>query len=485
MRHLDIRPFQKPFIRDLLDPDVLTNAISLPRGNGKSTLVAWLGARTLTPGDPLFVPGTENYMAAASLGQSRRTTFKLLRKTLADCEADYKISDNATYASVLHRESGTRLSVIAANGRTAQGIVDSHWVICDEPGSWQVEGGLAMFEAIQTALGKPESNLRTIYVGTIAPGGTGGWWGELLEAGCQGSTRIHLYQASDKDLERWDTWPVIARCNPLMWKFAASRRLLLEERDKARADTRLKAAFLSYRLNSPARDAASVLLTVGDWKRVAQRLPPIREGRPVVGIDLGAGRAWSSAVGVWPSGRCEAVAICPGIPDIEAQEKRDRVHPRTYQRLVEQGSLILSEGLRVPPPGMLVDYIRDWDPKAIICDRFRLPELRDTHPPCPVLPRLSRWSEATADIRALRRLSADGPLSVALGSRALLQASLMASQVLNDDSGNTRLQKRGTNSTGRDDVCQGWVLAAGHHLRHPTPTWALVTASGSGEVAVI
>ena len=36
---------------------------------------------------------------------------------------------------------------------------------------------------------------------------------------------------------------------------------MLEERDAARADSRLKARFLSYRLNQPSADESAVLLT--------------------------------------------------------------------------------------------------------------------------------------------------------------------------------------------------------------------------------
>ena len=44
------------------------------------------------------------------------------------------------------------------------------------------------------------------------------------------------------------------------------RRKLLEERNEARGDTRLKARFLSYRLNLPSADESTLLLdVVADW----------------------------------------------------------------------------------------------------------------------------------------------------------------------------------------------------------------------------
>ena len=68
----------------------------------------------------------------------------------------------------------------------------------------------------------------------------------------------------------------------------------------------------------------------------------------------------------------------------------------------------------------------------------------------------ARWSEATEDIAALRKLALDGPLSVELASRELLAESLAAAVVKNDEQGSCRLIKRDpSNNTGRDDVSSG------------------------------
>ena len=161
----------------------------------------------------------------------------------------------------------------------------------------------------------------------------------------------------------------------------------------------------------------------------------------------------------------EAVALAPGVPGIEAQEKRDRQRG-VYRRLLESGVLTMADGLRVPNPGALIDRIREWDPAAIVCDRFRLDELRDTNPPAPVIPRVTRWSESSADIRALRKMAKDGPLSCAVESRSLLRASLGVCRVKNDDGGSVRILKAKDNAA-RDDVAAAFALAAGHLARHP------------------
>ena len=220
-------------------------------------------------------------------------------------------------------------------------------------------------------------------------------------------------------------------------------------------------------MNVPSADEATMLLSVADWEGLVERDVAERGGRPIIGIDLGGDRAWSAAIALWQSGRIEAIACAPGIPSIETQEDRDQVPRGTYGRLLDTGRLRLAHGLRVQPPGALYQaVIEEWgQPELIVCDRFRLGELRDVVNGAQVIPRVSRWSEAGDDIRSLRRLVKDGPLSVEPGSRALLAASLSVAMVKNDDQVNTRLVKKGANNASRDDVAAALVLGAGVYQR--------------------
>lgn len=462
---LDLIPFQKRFLKAALKPNIRTAALSLPRGNGKSALAGHLLTRILTPSDPLFREGTESVLVAASIEQAR-VVFRFAR---ADLEHDpaYRFLDSHTRIGICHMPTNTRLRVIASNGRTAMGLVNCPWAICDEPGAWQTVGGELVWDAIETAQGKPGSPLRTLLIGTLAPA-TAGWWHDMVSDGSRGSTHVTSIVGN---AARWDDWNELRRCNPLMAKFAESRAVLKEERERARADTRLKARFMSYRLNLPSADESATLLTVGDWDRLCARPEALPTGRPVVGIDLGGGRAWSAAVALWRTGRIEALAVAPGIPDLAAQEKRDRVPSGTYQRLAESGSLRIADGLRVQPPGQLVAMIRErWGkPQAVGCDRFRLSDLQDAAPGWAIYPRRMLWSEASADIRALRKAALDGNLNCHGSSRSLVEASLAVAKVENDTSGNSRLVKRGTNNEGRDDVAAALTLAAGLRDRLPAP----------------
>ena len=120
---------------------------------------------------------------------------------------------------------------------------------------------------LSTAIGKPMSSpMKVILIGTLAPS-TDGWWPDLIKKGSNGSTYVQAIKAILRSL--WDQWSeksgAAIRCG--MWTTASGNGCLME-RDEARADSRLKARFLSYRLNYPSGDPSQVLLTVQDWKEL-------------------------------------------------------------------------------------------------------------------------------------------------------------------------------------------------------------------------
>ena len=322
----------------------------MPRGNGKSWLVGHLISRIMDPDDELFVPGSESVLCAASIEQAR-IVFKFARQLIEERGGQHRFLDSATRVAITHAPSKTRLRVIGSNGKTAMGLVGCPWAICDEPGAWETNGGALLNDAIETAKGKPGSPMRAVYIGTLSPS-VAGWWHDLIAGGSRKSTYV---QSLRGDPKKWDQWSTIRQCNPLTAISPEFRKKLLEERDEAKRDTRLKARFLSYRLNIPTGDETTMLLSTEDWERSNARPVAPRSGRPIVGVDLGGGRAWSAAVALWRSGRVEAIAVAPGIPSLDEQEKRDRVPRGLYRKLAQQsGALVVAEGLRVQPPSQLV-----------------------------------------------------------------------------------------------------------------------------------
>ena len=473
---MKLRHFQTRFVREAFKanadgtPKFDTACLSLARGNGKSWLAGHLLARALTPGDELNQAGKEYILVASSLEQAR-IVFGFIRGEL-EGNGEYRWLDSTTRIGVLHKPSNTRLRVLSSKAKSAFGLVNVPLLVLDEPGSLEVVGGTLLADAIFSAQGKPNSSLRIICIGTLSPASPGGWWHDLVNGGSTGSTYV---QALKGNLKKWDKTSEILRCNPLTAISDEFKKKLLDERDAARRDPRLKARFCSYRLNRPTGDESTMLLSVSDFEDMAKRAVPEREGRPIVSLDLGSSRAWSAACSLYRNGRIEARAVAPGLPCLADQETRDNVPRGTYQRLADQGVLIQAEGLRVPPASLLMQLISEtWGrPAGLICDRFRIDELRDAGLPCQITPRVTRWSESSFDIRALRSRTKDGPFAVAECSRSLLAASLSAAMVKNDDAGSFRLIKKGFNNKARDDVAAALVLAAGLFERtaQPRNTW--------------
>ena len=58
-----------------------------------------------------------------------------------------------------HLASGTRLLVKSSRARGEFRIVGARIALADEPGAWDVVGGKMMADALDTALGKPGSDL--------------------------------------------------------------------------------------------------------------------------------------------------------------------------------------------------------------------------------------------------------------------------------------------------------------------------------------
>ena len=463
--------FQKTFIARAMAPDVDTAALSIPRGNGKS----WLAARILKRELLKRIPHVEYLLCAKSIEQSRHV-YRFIKADLEQQQLKrgrWRFIDSTTRIGITYEDERgiamTKLRVLSSNAKSAMGIVGCPLIVADEPGTWDAIGGELMYDAIQTAMGKPGSPLRAIYIGTLWPDKSSGWWPDFIYRGSHGSTYVQVLKGHRK---RWDEMSEVKRVNPVKWRY--TRKKLLAELAEATRFDRKKAVFCSAYMNLPTRADADVLLSVEDWERMILRdVQPRGTGDPVVGVDIGGRRSWCAATAIWTDTlRVESFAIIGGEFPIEQCEKNDLVARGTYQRLIDNGSLLVAEGKRNVPVGMLVDELfRRWDGvRAIVADRFKFDQLEeDVDWRSPVEARRMRWSEYTSDIGNLDRLAIDGGMTIDPDCRALLAHSVEQAVVEEDDSNNVRLVKRNTR-TQRDDVAVSWVLAAGAVERYPPLT---------------
>ena len=417
-RRVTVLPFHARWIRATFEPEIEVSCLSCPRGSAKSWIVGQLLAQAIRPGSPTFEPGIEVLGVSASLEQSR-IMLTFVRQALAQTEQDYRWLDSGQRLQVTHKGSLTKLRILSSSGKRALGLVNFSTIYGDEPGSWESRGGALMHDALRTSLGKRPAQ-RLVLIGTRAPADPGSWWPSLLDAGSGQGVHVSI-QAADDDAA-WDEWSTIRKANPLVTRNASLRRTILRERDSARRNETERAAFRAYRLNAMVDAYAEMLVAADDWRAVERREVPDRKGRPLVAIDVGYARSWTGCWCLWPNGRSEAYAVSPGVPDLAERERQDGVPRGLYRKLLEDGSLIVDEGLRTARIQTMLDHLvkQGISPDVMFADRFLLETLQDlVRGRWPVVFRKTRWSEATSDIAALRRLVADGPLAIAEQSRGL------------------------------------------------------------------
>ena len=461
-KRVTILPFHAAWIRAAFEPEIQISALSVSRGNAKSWLIGNLAAQCLDPQSVLFEKGLEDLVVSGSREQSR-IIMTFLRDALDQFPNanEYRVHDSPQRAWATHVPTGTRVRVLSSSGKRAMGLVFFRRIFCDEPGSWASREGALMWDALRTSLGKKPGQ-RILLIGTKSPSEPDTWWPAMLQHGSVPGTHVHTL-AADSD-EPWDSWKTINKVNPLLRHNPDLKKTVKRERLEARKNSHLRPVFEAYRLNRHRQTDVSMLLEVEDWKKVEARPVPPRAGSPVVGLDLGSNRSWSAAWCLWKNGRSEAFALCPGIPDLATRERQDAMPRGFYQKLYDDGVLILEREKRIAKPGTLLQYLveeQGLEPDTIYSDRFILDELKDVIAGrFPVVARQTRWSEATSDITAFRKLAYDGPLSIDEKSRGLVRMSLSKAVLKSDEQGSAFLKKR-QSSASRDDVAQCGILVCG------------------------
>ena len=462
-RGVKLPGFHAGFVRAAYASGVELAALSVPRGSAKTWLAGQLAAQALRPGSPTFEAGIEVLGVAGSLEQAR-VMLGFTREALAAEAGAYRWLDSGQRIQVTHKASGTKFRILSSSGKRAMGLVNFSTIFADEPAAWEARGGALMFDALRTSIGKRPGQ-RLILIGTRAPAAEGSWWPDLLDGG--NSRGVHVEVRSAPSKAAWDAWNTIRAVNPLAMLSASLRKTILRERDAARKNPSLRAAFEAYRLNRQVEVTKESLVPVATWDRVEAREAPPRVGRPILGFDLGQSRSWSAAWAIWSNGRCECYALAPGVPSLEERERQDAMPRGLYRKLADEGTLIVDEGLRVSRPSRLVEHLREIgiEPEVVFADRFLFESLQDSVAArYPVILRRTRWSEATEDIASFRRIAEDGPLSIAPECRRMAAFAMSQATVLSDDQGSVRLVKR-DKVRARDDVAIASVLACGAFVR--------------------
>ncbi len=456
---LAVQPFQSRYLRRAFAPGVSIAVLSTPRGAGKTELVGRVAGLGVVEGSPAFRAGHEVVVFAGSMRQARHVYRAALRALPAG--AKVRTRDNNQEVAILGPQ-GTKVSIYPSSGKRALGLgANEHLLIADEPASWNVRDGDLLWSALTGSLGKLPGQ-RLLVCGTLSPAEPGSWWPELVASGSTGRTYTQVHQAGEDD--RWDDLRVAAKANPLLRVNHDLRDVVRAERDAARLDSQKQPQFEAYRLNRHVAGEDTMLISVAEWQATLTRPVPAREGRCVLGVDIGQSRSWSAAWMAWPNGRQECIAVIPGLPAVADQERRDGLPRGSLERLIDAGVLVVDAGRQVARVETLIAALPEVPVSHVVADRFHEAALRDTVR-WRVHSRVNQWSSASEDIGRFRAAVLDGGFSVAEHCRRLAALSFAHARVERDTSGNTKMFK--AHRRQRDDVAQAAVLAVAGAARMP------------------
>ena len=465
---LRLLPFQRRFVRGMLKHDEA--ALSVARGNGKSTLAASLAACAFC--GPLAQPRGQIIMVASSFPQALvpfRHTVWFLRPVFDADPRRWRVIDNSHDARIEDRVSGMTMRAVGSDPRRAHGLAPT-LVIADEPAQWPTNDGDRMHAAMVTGLGKHAGG-RFVAIGT-RPDDPRHWFARMLAGGPGVYGQTHA-AADDADPFAWRS---VRAANPALDHMPALPDVLRREREQARLGGSDLARWRALRLNQGTADAAlsEPIVTVETWIACyADGMPP-REGPVFVGFDLGEATSMTAAACYWPeTGRFEVRAAFPSEPVLADRGRADGVDTR-YVRMAELGELRAYPGKVTNVGRFLGDLVRDLAGQEVLgaaADRYKQKTaeqaLAEAGAFWPMEWRgVGTGADGIADITAFQSEVIEGRLR---GQPSLLMESAISdSKLERDRNGNPYLDK--ARQRGRIDGLQAAVLAVGLGRRWRLPT---------------
>ena len=452
-----VLPWQRRFLRGAFAPDATTAALTVARGNGKSTLVAGIAAATLD--GPLAVPRGETLIAASSFMQAT-ICFEHVVEFMGDKLKDrtrWRVWQSGQLAKIQCKLTGASVRCLGSDPRRAHGLAPS-LVLADEPAQWPTSTATRMVAALRTAAGKqPDS--RFIALGT-RPSAHDHWFARLLAGGAD-YAQAHAAGDDDPPFQR-RTW---AKANPSLDHMPDLLRTIRKEAVEARSDEMAFPQFKSLRLNGGTSDSVEALLIeVGTWLSIEGDAD--RRGPCLWGADLGTSAAMSAISAYWPTtGRLEVLAAFPHNPPLSERGLLDGVG-RLYLDCHDRGELILA-GARAVDIGQLLRAALDrfGAPVALAADRWREAELRDALdragvPVASLIARGQGFKDGADDVRNFRRACLEG--RVTPPKSMLLRYAISEARVVLDPSANAKLAKSsegGRRARARDDAASAAIMA--------------------------
>ena len=465
-RPLDLFPWERRFIRGALADGVEEAALSLGRGNGKTTLIAGLASAALD--GPLATARGETVVIASSFDQARISFEHVLAFLGETIDADprrWRIQDSANRATITDRLTGARVRVLGSDPRRAHGLAPV-LIVADEPAQWPDETADRMIAALRTSMGKIDG-ARLVALGT-RPADNEHWFEKMLTGGAD--YRLNYAARDDAPPFQARTWQ---RANPSLPYMPTLRKVIRREADKARRDPAVLPSFRALRLNQGVHDIArAALISAGLWETIEGEAAA--RGPVCWGVDLGTTAAMSAVAAYWPdTGRLAVLAAFPETPTLAERGLRDGVG-RLYSDMERRGELIVTGGRVVDVEGLLREAMsRYGPPDAVAADRWREGELRDGLdlagvPASAFVSRGQGYKDGGEDVRAFRRACLTGRVTPA--ESLLMRSAMREAVTVGDPAGNEKLSKNtegGRRSRARDDAAAAAILAVAVGSRRP------------------
>ena len=455
-------------------------ALSMGRGNGKTTFTAAIACAAVDVDGPLVEPMAETLLVASSFDQGLiafRHILHFLGPSLERHGRRFRIQDSANRATIQDRKTGALLRVLGSDPRRLHGAAPK-LLLLDEVAQWPPERVRPMLAALKTSRGKIPGS-KALWLGT-RPAAVDHPFQRALDGHGVG---FRLCYAAPKDAApfRASTW---RRANPSLPHMPDLAKVIRQEAKDAKHDPEAMQTFRALRLNQGVSDVSvSVLLDADTWRAAAELEGPGPAGEYVLGVDLGQNAAMSAAAAYFRGGSLEAVAVFPELPGLGERGLADGCG-RLYLDMAQRGEL-MQAGRRVSDvPALLREALRRWGrPVAIVCDRWRVAELRQAlelvrFPLAALVERGMGFKDGGQDVRDFRAAVLGD--QVRPSDSLLLTAAMSEARAVGDPAGNWKLAKRGQGgrrAAARDDAAAAAVLAVAAGYRRwgqgqaSRPTW--------------
>lgn len=480
---IKILDWQRDFLERLLSTKTNEIGISMARGNGKSTWLAYVAAAYFI--GPLRRPRGHIYLVASSIQQAMICLDHLVEALeLRDSTSRFQVSFSTNLSGVRDKKTGTLVKLLSSRPKSSHGI-SPVLILADEPAQYERNSRDAIYSALRTSLGKiPGSKL--VCLGT-KPDESGHFFSRLLmkpqslvyaadrfrvitnPEGEQEYAEIPLDQLGDIEL--------IKQANPALDHFPNLRQIIEAEFKDALSEPSLMASYRALRLNQGCSD--HLQNSVLDSENIViceERYAELKEtqkGAYVLGLDLSAGTSMTAAAAYWPlSTDCVVFACFPEDPDLQRRGHLDGVGD-LYMRMFSEGDLTTSPGRTVDYGLFLQTVIEAFGskPKVIVCDRYRQNDLRTALNKIklgniPIVYRGTGWKDGSEDIRSFRRAALEGKLG--FPPSTLIRSAFAEARTIADPAGNEKIAKRseaGRRQYARDDAAAAAILAVSFGYR--------------------